>query len=89
MRLNVLPVTRWRITPRSVGIAVACFLFAAAVLVAPFDELSRYTRNRIDLFGGLSAVLGEGIVRGAFALLFAVAGIASLRGSRRRPRRGR
>jgi hypothetical protein len=77
---------RWRITPRSVTGAAACLLFAAAVLIAPFEELSAYPRNRVYLFRDLGALIGEGAVRGLFALLFVAAGVAALRGPHRRGR---
>jgi hypothetical protein len=79
-------MNQWIFTRRSVGIAAACLLFAGAVLVAPFDELSAYGRNGIYLFRYLGALVGEWTVRILFASFFVAVGLSALRG---RPARRR
>ena len=80
------PKTHWRLTWHSVFGAAACFLFAGAVIIAPFEELSAYQRNRIDLFRILAGFLGEAGTRGLLALIFVCLGVAALRGRGRRNR---
>jgi hypothetical protein len=80
-----MPMTQRTTRTGSIFGALACFLFAGAVLVASFEELSRYGRNGIYLFRDLGAVIGEWPVRIVFALLFVAAGMGVLRATVGRP----
>ena len=79
-------MSQWRISPRSLFGAFACFIFAVAILIAPIDELTRYARSRLFRLSDLAALIGEWTIRIPLAALFVWAGVFALRKPRRRGR---